>query len=64
MYIFLLGLFEELATHLLECDELLNKNWSILDNVLETLNVSQHSLGVLYVLVAKFNCAAVCEKNT
>ncbi|KAI9588598.1 COP9 signalosome complex subunit 3 [Glossina fuscipes] len=52
------GLFEDLATHLLECDELLNKNWSILDNVLETLNVSQHSLGVLYVLVAKFNCAA------
>ncbi|XP_075161278.1 COP9 signalosome subunit 3 [Haematobia irritans] len=49
------GAFEELATHLLDSTEILTKNWNILDNVLETLDVQQHSLGVLYVLIAKFN---------
>ncbi|XP_073842400.1 COP9 signalosome subunit 3 [Musca autumnalis] len=49
------GAFEDLATHLLDSTEILSKNWNILDNVLETLDVQQHSLGVLYVLLAKFN---------
>ncbi|KAI8126188.1 COP9 signalosome complex subunit 3 [Lucilia cuprina] len=49
------GALEELATHLLDSVEILTKNWNILDNVLETLDMQQHSLGVLYVLIAKFN---------
>ncbi|XP_058981884.1 COP9 signalosome complex subunit 3 isoform X2 [Musca domestica] len=49
------GAFEDLATQLLDSTEILSKNWNILDNVLETLDVQQHSLGVLYVLLAKFN---------
>lgn len=53
------GAFEELATHLLDSTEILAKNWNILDNVLETLDVQQHSLGVMYVLIAKFNSLAV-----
>lgn len=53
------GAFEELATHLLDSVDILTKNWNILDNVLETLDIQQHSLGVLYVLIAKFNSIAV-----
>ncbi|XP_037820852.1 COP9 signalosome complex subunit 3-like [Lucilia sericata] len=52
------GALEELATHLLDSVEILTKNWNILDNVLETLDMQQHSLGVLYVLIAKFNSIA------
>ena len=48
------GNFRELVEYLNEATELLSKNGSILDNVLETLDVQQHSLGVLYVLVVKF----------
>ncbi|XP_055376294.1 COP9 signalosome complex subunit 3 [Condylostylus longicornis] len=45
--------FRELAEYLNESLELLTKNYNILDNVLETLDIQQHSLGVLYVLLAK-----------
>lgn len=41
--------------YLLESTELLAKNGNILDNVLETLDIQQHSLGVLFVLVVKFS---------
>lgn len=47
------GNFRELVDHLNESTELLAKNINILDNVLETLDYQQHSLGVLYILVAK-----------
>ncbi|XP_058120188.1 COP9 signalosome complex subunit 3 [Anopheles ziemanni] len=49
------GNFRELAEYLVESSELVTKNGNILDNVLETLDVQQHSLGVLFVLAAKFN---------
>lgn len=48
------GNFRELIEYLNGTSDLLAKNGNILDNVLETLDVQQHSLGVLYVLVAKF----------
>ncbi|XP_031634483.1 COP9 signalosome complex subunit 3 [Contarinia nasturtii] len=48
-----LGNFRELIEYLNGTSDLLAKNGNILDNVLETLDVQQHSLGVLHVLVAK-----------
>lgn len=47
------GNYRELIDYLNGSTELLAKNGNILDNVLETLDNHQHSLGVLYVLVAK-----------
>lgn len=58
-YFIRIGAYEDLATHLLDSTEILTKNWNILDNVLETLDVQQHSLGVMYVLIAKFNSLPV-----
>uniref|UniRef100_A0A182NJ47 COP9 signalosome complex subunit 3 n=1 Tax=Anopheles dirus TaxID=7168 RepID=A0A182NJ47_9DIPT len=49
------GNFRELAEYLVESNELVTKNGNILDNVLETLDIQQHSLGFLFVLAAKFN---------
>ncbi|XP_055584825.1 COP9 signalosome complex subunit 3-like [Uranotaenia lowii] len=49
------GNFRELVEYLLESTDLLAKNGNILDNVLETLDIQQHSLGVLFVLVIKFS---------
>lgn len=49
------GNFKKLCDYLNDSQELLAKNGNILDNVLETLDNQQHSLGVLYVLVAKFS---------
>jgi hypothetical protein len=49
------GSFRELCDYLIESSDLLAKNTNILDNVLETLDIQQHSLGVLFVLVAKFS---------
>lgn len=54
-----LGNFRELIEYLNGTADLLAKNGNILDNVLETLDVQQHSLGVLYVLVAKFTNLSV-----
>jgi COP9 signalosome complex subunit 3 len=50
-----LGNFKELAELLPKCSEVLSRNNQHLDTVLETLNVQQHSLGILAVLVAKFS---------
>lgn len=49
------GNFRELVEYLNDSSELLSKNNNILDNVLETLDIQQHSLGVLYILVAKIS---------
>lgn len=57
------GNFRELIEYLNGTSDLLAKNGNILDNVLETLDVQQHSLGVLYVLVAKFTNLSV-SRNT
>lgn len=46
--------FAELIRYLNKSIDLLAKNWSILDNVLETLDMQQHTLGYLYVLLAKY----------
>ncbi|CAO1415503.1 unnamed protein product [Diamesa serratosioi] len=47
------GNFRELVEFLNDSVDTLAKNSNILDNVLETLDIQQHSLGVLYVLIAK-----------
>jgi len=47
-----------LAELLPKCSEVLSRNSQHLDTVLETLNVQQHSLGILAVLVAKFSSTA------
>lgn len=54
-YLGVAGNFRELIEYLNGSTEILAKNGNILDNVLETLDSQQHSLGVLYVLVAKFS---------
>ncbi|XP_012162980.1 COP9 signalosome complex subunit 3 isoform X2 [Ceratitis capitata] len=43
--------------------EVLSRYWELLDNVLETLDFQQHSLGVLYVLLVKFNGASSPNVN-
>lgn len=58
--LFVVGNYRELIEYLNGTSDLLAKNGNILDNVLETLDVQQHSLGVLYVLVAKFTNLSVC----
>lgn len=57
------GSFRELVEYLNDSTELLSKNSNILDNVLETLDVQQHSLGVLYILVAKISEIQVNESK-
>lgn len=55
------GSYRELADELPESLSLLARNWSILDNVLETLDMQQHTLGVLYVLLAKLHSAGTAN---
>ncbi|KAH8322091.1 hypothetical protein KR059_002682 [Drosophila kikkawai] len=55
------GNYRELADELPESLSLLARNWSILDNVLETLDMQQHTLGVLYVLLAKLHSAGTAN---
>jgi len=59
--LFIPGSYRELAEELPESLSLLARNWSILDNVLETLDMQQHSLGVLYVLLAKLHSASTAN---
>jgi len=47
------GNFRELVDCLNDSTDSLTKNLGLLDNVLETLDYQQHSLGVLYILAAK-----------
>ena len=35
--------------------ELLQRNLNLLDNVLETLDLQHHSLGVMYIVAAKIS---------
>ncbi|XP_023012393.2 COP9 signalosome subunit 3 [Leptinotarsa decemlineata] len=49
------GNFRELCEYLNKTSEGLLKNTQHLDNVLETLDIQQHSLGILAVLRAKFS---------
>ncbi|XP_023161209.1 COP9 signalosome complex subunit 3 [Drosophila hydei] len=55
------GSYRELADVLPESLSLLVRNWSILDNVLETLDMQQHTLGVLYVLLGKLHSVATAN---
>jgi hypothetical protein len=52
------GNFRELCELLSKSTEVLMKNGQHLDNVLETLDLQQHSLGVLAVLCVKFSLPA------
>lgn len=52
------GNFRELCEFLNKSTEVLMKNGQHLDNVLETLDLQQHSLGVLAVLCVKFSLPA------
>lgn len=61
MWIFVSGSFRELVEYLNDSTELLSKNSNILDNVLETLDIQQHSLGVLFILVAKISEVQVID---
>jgi COP9 signalosome complex subunit 3 len=56
-----LGNFRELCEYLQESTELLAKNSNILDNVLDVLDFQQHSLGVVYILVAKISEITVSQ---
>ena len=49
------GEFSELRDIIAKTSDVLLKNGQHLDNVLETLDLQQHSLGILAVLVAKFS---------
>lgn len=51
----------DLADYLQNALEMLEKNGAILDAVLEALDVEQHALGILFVLVAKFNTMTVSD---
>ncbi|KAL4719498.1 hypothetical protein ACJJTC_003356, partial [Scirpophaga incertulas] len=49
------GNYRELCEIIGKSDEVLQRNSAHLTTVLETLDIQQHSLGVLAVLVAKFS---------
>ncbi|XP_072941458.1 COP9 signalosome complex subunit 3 [Epargyreus clarus] len=49
------GSYRELCDIIGKSDEVLQRNGAHLNTVLETLDIQQHSLGVLAVLVAKFS---------
>lgn len=59
------GNYKVLCDYLTKSSEILVKNTQHLDNVLETLDLQQHSLGYLVVLCAKFSVAlpATCADN-
>lgn len=61
MHFLYAGSYRELADVLPESLSLLVRNWSILDNVLETLDMQQHTLGVLYVLLGKLHSVATAN---
>lgn len=55
LLVLLSGNYRELAEYVGKSNDLLLKNAPLLDNVLETLDLQQHSLGFLAVIAAKFN---------
>lgn len=60
---YLIGNYRKLCEFLNGFTETLKKHVHNLDNVLETLDKQQHSLGVLYILVTKFSNISVSYKN-
>lgn len=58
-----IGSLRELCEYLNKSSEVLLKNTQHLDNVLETLDIQQHSLGILAVLCAKFSIPATAQDN-
>lgn len=57
------GNFRELCEYLNKSSEILVKGGQHLDTVLETLDLQQHSLGVLAVLSAKFSLPSPAQDN-
>jgi c-di-GMP-related signal transduction protein len=57
---FFAGNFVQLVEYLNDSHELLVRNLNLLDNVLETLDLQQHSLGALYIVNAKISEIQVC----
>lgn len=49
------GSFESLCDFVSKSSDLLSKNAALLDDVLATLDLQEHSLGVLAILLVKFN---------
>lgn len=58
-----LGNFRELVDYLNDSMELLQRNLSLLDNVLETLDLQHHSLGVMYIVAAKISEIQVSHRH-
>lgn len=58
-----IGSLRELCEYLNKSSEVLSKNTQHLDNVLETLDIQQHSLGILAVLCTKFSVPATSQDN-
>lgn len=54
-FLLYVGNFRELVDYLNESTELLQRNLNLLDNVLETLDLQNHSLGVMYIVAAKIS---------
>ncbi|KAF5279749.1 hypothetical protein FQA39_LY05439 [Lamprigera yunnana] len=57
------GNYRDLYDYLGKANETLLKNCQHLDNVLETLDIQQHSLGVLSVLIAKYTLPLTSTVN-
>lgn len=55
LFNYLIGNFRELSEIISKSTDVLIKNGQHLDNVLETLNLQEHSLGILAVLCVKFS---------
>lgn len=58
-----IGSLRELCEYLNKSSEVLLKNTQHLDNVLETLDIQQHSLGILAVLCTKFSVPAATTQD-
>lgn len=58
-FVNVIGNFRELSEIISKSDEILQRNSAHLNTVLETLDIQQHSLGVLAVLIAKYSASQV-----
>ncbi|XP_056633990.1 COP9 signalosome complex subunit 3 [Diorhabda carinulata] len=58
------GNLRELCVFITKSNEILVKHSQHLDNVLETLDIQHHSLGILSVLCAKFNASSTTTETT
>lgn len=57
------GNFRELTEIIQKSLDVLGKNVQHLDNVLETLEIFQHSLGILAILLVKLNLLSAANTN-